>query len=167
MSISNFLDETTKNQTWKNLWVNSINFANPEGTFSDLTLDHYEFYNHVTRWGGTLINDTVVDTSIKVTRIGSIVQIRLPIFTATGSNTAGFMRALTPLPERFQPAADIFFTCPWLVINGANVGTASNILVKIDQLGGINYLNGFGANFTANAGANGLPERICLSYTLI
>ena len=134
---------------------------------SPLTLNYYEEYDHVSLWGGGLINNIVGTVICRITRIGNVVTIRLPQFSSTGTGVAGTMSMITQLPPRFRPnSPEAFFPCAWLTINGANVGQSTNIMVRIDSLGNISFVNAFNTNFTGNAGLNGNPVRQLITYVL-
>ena len=76
---------------WNNPNFNIVNVEsgislpnNPASTSKTL-FDYYEYYDHNTTWEGSLINATVFITALRITRVGNVVQIRLPQFTATGN----------------------------------------------------------------------------------
>lgn len=172
MSISNFLDPTKAGETWKHLYINSMTLPNNSTTDSKSSFDYYEYYDHLTTWGGTLITTTAVTTALRITRIGNVVTIRLPQFTGTGNGANGIMQMTTVLPSRFRPASTEYFPCPWLKINSpplppfTYLGTSSNILIRISNDGQIAYVNAFDTNFTGNVQENGLAERVNITYTI-
>lgn len=179
MSISHLLDPATSNESWKNLYVNSLALSNPQTAYvvSPNSLNYYEEFDHLTTFGGALINTSAL-AILRITRVGNMVTIRIPQFNAIGTNVIGTMVMNTPLPLRFRPNAPVLvFPCPLLGINstlstGGNVvpnqGLSNDNYIQITSSGDISFLPylAVGQKFMNNNGVNGNSERFCITYVL-